>query len=156
PTRNMLGSLALLGACAIELRRFDETLPQEESLVALAMAAAAPWLSWLFFLLPSRAQSHPDRSWRSFRNRFGVVWALRLREQFNHAARNAGVNVELTWQGLRRADGNPPSDEEQITSNELLAALMRRFGIGNSGTVLTSREAHDRAAIASNSSTDQT
>jgi hypothetical protein len=50
-----------------------------------------------------------------------LVWGQRLREQFNHAARHAGLDAELRWGRLMTS--NDPA------ACELLAALMKRFGM---------------------------
>ncbi len=43
-----------------------------------------------------------DRVWIDFRNAFGCVWALRVSERINHAARQSDAGIELTWQGFAR------------------------------------------------------
>jgi hypothetical protein len=70
-----------------------------------------------------------DKCWLGFRDRFGVVWGQRLREQFNQAARHAGWRVVLTWQGLRiSAPGQLPSSDQRVATMETLQVLMKRFG----------------------------
>lgn len=76
---------------------------------------------------PARAEF--DRLWLDFRNRFGLVWGQRLREQFNNAARHAGWPVVLRWQGLRLTPGAAlpaPAVQDEILAT--LRALMKRFG----------------------------
>jgi hypothetical protein len=69
-----------------------------------------------------------DRAWLSFRDRFGLVWSQRLREQFNRSAANSGWPVMLTWKGLRAVPGASdqarPDDELLM---ETIRALMKRF-----------------------------
>jgi hypothetical protein len=119
----------LLAACLIELRRIDVELNDIERAWSLGLAAAAPWLAAIPIALRSRQSRDADSRWRDFRDRFGVVWAMRLREQFNRAAEHAGLKVELGWRGLNRLDGQPVGPDERIASQELLAALMKRFGL---------------------------
>jgi hypothetical protein len=70
-----------------------------------------------------------DRLWLDFRDRFGLVWGQRLREQFNTAARHAGWPVVLRWRGLRLVPGSAlPDPETQAAIVAGLRALMKRFG----------------------------
>jgi hypothetical protein len=62
--------------------------------------------------------------WRTFRDRFGFVWAQRLRDQFNRAAANAGWPVHLGWSGLR-GDMGPVGDAEKPLA--VLRSALRRF-----------------------------
>ena len=69
-----------------------------------------------------------DALWLDFRNRFGLVWAQRVREQFNRAAVNAGWPVTLYWQGLLIMAGTaPPDPDTQEAIVATLRALLKRF-----------------------------
>jgi hypothetical protein len=97
------------------------------------LAALAPWVA---LAAPRRAAAAVDRAWLDFRDRFGLVWGQRLREQFNHAANHAGWPVVLAWRGLRpkRQAGTPGPGVDQAV-RETLRALMKRFGSeGDSGS----------------------
>jgi hypothetical protein len=88
----------------------------------------APWLGFLFW----RSQRPPaaafDQVWLDFRNRFGLVWGQRVREQVNRAAANAGWPVYLYWQGLCMKSGTPAIDEaQQVEILKALRALLQRF-----------------------------
>jgi hypothetical protein len=89
----------------------------------------APWLAWLGLIFWPSAGWEGDRRWRDFRDRFGIVWGQRLREQFNAAAANAKLPIELRWRGFRRADGQPLNDADRAKTLELLNALTTRFGL---------------------------
>lgn len=93
--------------------------------------ALVPWVGlWCCWRRPLLG-SECDRLWRAFRDRFGLVWGQRLREQFNHSATHAGWPVFLSWQGLRRKPGSPPIDPDtQAAMAATLCALMKRFGPG--------------------------
>jgi hypothetical protein len=67
--------------------------------------------------------SATDQLWARFRDRFGAVWALRLREQFNAAAQNAGWPVRLGWFGLV-----PKTVQPAPEWHATLVALQKRFG----------------------------
>jgi hypothetical protein len=93
-----------------------------------ALVAVLPWLA----LEAGRTRVPPaefDRLWLGFRNRYGLVWGQRLREQFNNAAGHAGWPVVLRWQGLRLLPGTTlPDAETQAAIVAALRALMKRFG----------------------------
>jgi hypothetical protein len=71
--------------------------------------------------------------WRDFRDLFGAVWALRLQERFNSAARLADWPIHLQWSGFvqrnteKRIDvaalERPLADAVETSLN----ALLRRF-----------------------------
>jgi hypothetical protein len=79
----------------------------------------APWAGWIAMRTKADAPSAADRLWRNFRDHYGLIWALRVREQFNRAATNAGLACELRWQGFRGDGGE--------TACELLRDLLKRF-----------------------------
>jgi hypothetical protein len=65
--------------------------------------------------------------WRRFRNAYGLLWGLRAQEQFNRAATNGGLKVQLKWR--RGLVFDPPaSDAADVEkANALLAATLRPF-----------------------------
>jgi hypothetical protein len=131
PTR--LGPAALLLAlgCGGELvglvapERLPATgqLPYFDLLVLLT-----PWAGWLVARGGRPAASEFDRRWLAFRDRLGLLWGQRAREQFNTAAANAGWPVTLYWQGLRRrgrAEIVPADVQDEMI--ETLRAILKRF-----------------------------
>ncbi len=103
----------------------DFPVPEAASLLALALA---PWVAFVTWQTRPRPPSEFDRLWRNFRNCFGLVWAARLRDQFNRAAANARWPVHLYWQGLHVRRGESlPSGEVQDQIVETLQALLKRF-----------------------------
>ena len=70
---------------------------------ALALFAAAPWLG-LAALRRRPAADNFNREWLAFRDRFGMVWALPARDQFNREAVNGKWGVVLDWNGWRPRD----------------------------------------------------
>jgi hypothetical protein len=129
PTR--IGPAAfLLGlGCAAELVAVAAPTPlplgPEADAVRLCVLAA-PLAAWLTVrLLPRDEPSELDRTWRDFRDRWGVVWAQRVREQFSRSAANAGWPVTLSWQGfVFRGETNHPMQHEVAAT---LQALLKRF-----------------------------
>lgn len=94
------------------------------------------WLRarWLIVLVPWVAligirrvppASPFDPLWLDFRDRYGLVWGQRLREQFNHSAAHANWPVRLRWRGLQHIDKGAPPDLAPPTAT--LLALMQRF-----------------------------
>lgn len=77
-------------------------------------ASLAPWAAWLNLRRPA------DR-WTDFRDRYGTVWAARVRDQFNAAADNRSLPADLTWNGLvAGTDRRPEMDH-------ILDGLLQRF-----------------------------
>jgi hypothetical protein len=83
--------------------------------------------------LPRRrgAPTALNRVWLDFRDAFGVLWSLRLAEQFNATARSMGWNLRIEWDGFHAADesGDPahlPAEVDTIVRQNL-KNLLRRF-----------------------------
>ncbi len=116
PTRQAL-TVSMLGAwCALELA--EVRMP-----ASIVLLALAPWMGLLF--APTKLDDDFDSLWREYRDRFGFVWAQRLREQFNRAAENAGWPVTLGWGGLRQSGpGEMPEGERLVAT---MRALLTRF-----------------------------
>jgi hypothetical protein len=90
--------------------------------------ALSPWVGWLALRLRPAVQSEFDHLWLDFRDRFGLVWGQRLREQFNRVADHAGWPVHLSWQGLRlKADAASPDEAGRNAILAALRALLKRF-----------------------------
>jgi hypothetical protein len=134
PTR--LGPAALLLAlgCGLELASvlppdmvpdgLRPALPAGGLLLALS-----PWAAYTAGRGRPRPAAEFDRLWLGFRDRFGLVWGQRLREQFNRSAAHAGWPVVLRWTGLRLKPGAAlprPDVQEEILAT--LRALLKRFG----------------------------
>lgn len=99
---------------------------------------AALALTDLALLLPAvgiprrRAALAPlDRVWLDFRDRFGVLWSLRVAERVNASAKMYDWNVVLHWDGFSPADAEgtaadlPPDLLPKLRQN--LSNLLRRF-----------------------------
>ena len=127
PTRLVSGAVLLGIGCGLELARIGDVAALDKS--AIWCVGLAPWAGWIGLRLGPPALLTCDRVWRGFRDRYGLIWGLRLREQFNRAAMNAGRNVELRWTGVRTRDGTPVEGETESFASETLAALMQRFGL---------------------------
>jgi hypothetical protein len=134
PTR--LGPVALLvgAGCGLELvsvlpRESVPEVVQRVLPVGDLLLAVGPWAAYLQRHGRPPPAAEFDRLWLGFRDRFGLVWGQRLREQFNRAAANAGWAVVLRWSGLRLRAGAAlpaPAVQEEIVAT--LQALLKRFG----------------------------
>lgn len=89
--------------------------------------ALAPWVAWVAVSRPVEARD-ADRLWVNFRDRYGILWAERVREQFNRSAMHSGLPERLTWFGLR-----PPGMASE-DSTEILHSLLKRFNSEGSGS----------------------
>ncbi len=124
PTRLTPAALLLLVACEAELIAPIASFVRRSSEAQIVIdggRAAVPWLAWICW----RRRPHPspfDGLWLDFRDRWGVVWSQRVREQFNHASRNAGWSAVLGWGGL---EIRPADDDERYVN--LLRSILQRF-----------------------------
>jgi hypothetical protein len=98
------------------------------SFVAYLAVALVPWLALASWLRQPPAPHEFDRMWLAFRNRYGLLWAQRVREQFNRSALNAGWPFYLAWSGLRRLVISGPDDVKPEELLNTLHALLKRFG----------------------------
>jgi hypothetical protein len=76
----------------------------------------------------TRGATWSDRVWLDFRDAFGAVWALRVMERINQAARQSRRSDVLGWHGFR--DGWDPLAERDATQESLamtIRMLLRRF-----------------------------
>jgi len=131
PTRLAPAALLLLVAIAAELAALyagDWLFAAGGLWIAHLLLMSAPWLAWICLAERRAPRSDFDRLWLTFRDRWGLVWGQRVREQFNSAAGHAGWPVRLYWQGLavRETDAVVTSgDREKM--QETLRAVLQRF-----------------------------
>ncbi|MCX7700816.1 MAG: hypothetical protein N2039_08045 [Gemmataceae bacterium] len=129
PTRLGIAASLMLLAVAGELYLLRWAGSETWHQWAVILAGAAPWVGWMTMSLRRTSADQATQRWLDFRNRFGVVWAWRLREQFNNSSLHRQLGLELTWGGVRRSDGGELSEADREGANETLAALMLRFGM---------------------------
>jgi len=93
------------------------------------LLATACWAGWL--VVGRRAKLAVfDREWLTFRDRFGLLWGQRVREQFNCAAANAGWAVFLRWGGLRKTNReSQPNAKQEDEMIKTLRGLLKRFSV---------------------------
>jgi hypothetical protein len=125
PTRLGLAALFAAAGCGVEVARLVAVGPAGE-FAGRALLGLAPWVGWLVVTGAPAPASEFDRLWMAYRDRFGLVWGQRMREQFNRAAANAGWPVVLGWRGLRaEGAGTPPGAAQAVAT---LQAVLKRFG----------------------------
>jgi hypothetical protein len=130
PTRLAGTVLVLAVASGVELALLQDALAEESSgawlvHVSRGLIPLGCWLGWVMARKAPPA-SEFDRHWLAFRDRFGLMWGQRLRDQFNRAAANAGWPVWLRWSGL---DGDTHETKEMV---ETFLVMVKRFGTGAS------------------------
>jgi hypothetical protein len=135
PTRMGLAALALAVGCGLELYCLVghaglamDSAPDWIAGCGRLLVAVSPWIAWGLMKAKPIPASEFDRVWLDFRDRFGLTWSLRLREQFNCAGANAGWHSWLGWSGLQ----GPVEEVAQPDKLETLKALLKRFGIAPS------------------------
>ncbi len=129
PTRLAPAAIVLGVGCAAEFFRLIEpewqVLPIPVGWLALGLT---PWIAFWSWRRGAAGDSKFDRIWRDFRDRYGLVWAQRVREQFNRAAHHAGWPVLLHWRGLdQRAESRQPVEATRTEMLTTLKALLKRF-----------------------------
>lgn len=85
-----------------------------ESLVYFMIALVCAWI------VSRRAAKRGlglQHLWRNFRDAYGAVWALRVAERLNAAAKQHGWPVEFTWGGIL-VFGRTPTDNGSTKPNE--------------------------------------
>jgi hypothetical protein len=129
PTRLGPALAPLGGACGLVMARLAGAgWGEGAEVLARGLLAVTPWVALLSYRPGAPAASAFDREWRGFRDRYGLVWGLRLREQFNRAAAHAGWPVRLTWSGLQSSEeGAPPAPGALL---DVLRSARRRFDAG--------------------------
>lgn len=124
PTRLLPAALLLGVVCAWELAAVRANLDPPWSRWPCPALALVPWLAWIAFRFHAVSLTAPDALWLSFRDRFGFLWAQRVREQFNNSMQHAGLGVRLRWSGL---DWPEQSAEVVGQVDAILRALLKRF-----------------------------
>jgi hypothetical protein len=135
PTRLGVGALLIAAGAGWEMYRLlEKPVVHQSGFKAADVVLLAPWLAWAGVVLGCvrdvrLRRSSAERLWLSYRDRFGLAWGLRLREQFNYAANNSSLPVVLTWTRLQPTARAALPAEPDSPVYETLAALMKRFGL---------------------------
>ncbi|MBX9679317.1 MAG: hypothetical protein K2X38_11190 [Gemmataceae bacterium] len=119
PAATLLGISS--GIVAAHRLRADSVDPIHAEIARLAVLMS-PWFAWRF--ARRAANDSLEARWLDFRDRYGLVWAQRVREQFNHSAQNAGWATYLTWQTLTIDEQDAAREAEMRRS---LSGLLQRF-----------------------------
>jgi hypothetical protein len=126
PTTLGPSALLLAAGCSWEMMRLlGWTALAGSAWLGLFLLALAPWTAWMTLTLQSPAATELDRLWLAYRDRFGLVWGLRVQEQYNRAAHHAGWPVVLRWGGLQATATEPSPDPAALVAT--LRAVLKRF-----------------------------
>jgi hypothetical protein len=100
-------------------------MPEPKPVVALACEVLA--MAVAACSRRSRSALSPiDRTWRDFRDSVGAIWALRVQERFNAAARQHAWPLELGWSGLTTVDGRQARLVPQEATSRSPGSIARR------------------------------
>jgi len=131
PTRLAAAMVVAAIGCGLELAILQATpevgtLLERVVVIGRCLLAASPWIALVVVRALPLPPAQFDRLWIGFRDRFGLVWGQRVREQFNRAVVHAGWPVVLRWRGLRAFGLIDETQRAAITA--ALRALLKRFG----------------------------
>jgi hypothetical protein len=127
PTCAGPAALLLIIGCAGQMLLLfapEALAPSAECGTEIALLLA-PWGALLGWRWRRPGHRSLDQLWLSFRDRYGLLWSQRVREQFNHAARHAGWPAFLGWRGLRRSGAISVAEEKEMLRT--LEAALKRF-----------------------------
>ena len=128
PTRLAPAAILLLVGGTLAFSAIVTEGAEVRLLIGSFLVSCVPWVAYVSFLSRKPAGSEFDYTWFDFRDRYGFVWAQRVRDQFNRSAAHSAWPVILRWQGLRLKPGAEMPDEkvqQEIVST--LKALLKRF-----------------------------
>ena len=143
-SRVNLGVVFAIPVCGFAIQaRTDHPYFSEFLLLVLSLAGISPWLAWAGFFMRKPPADPLSQLLQAFRDRFGLVWELRLKEQFKQAAKHRGLSLELASHrirrldlpdalyltSVRRLDITQADESERAAAYEILVALMKRFGL---------------------------
>jgi hypothetical protein len=135
PTRFWLAALLVAAGQIVALGFYLPLVRRElfshASAAGVALAGAALVAAWLAARRQRKEANPYDRLWLDFRDRFGLLWSLRVQERVNALAQQEGWPLELAWGGFcDPASGAPLAAIDQVIEPTLrvsLTALLRRF-----------------------------
>jgi hypothetical protein len=129
PTRMGPAALAAALAGSLELAALAGWIGRHPDFEpAGILVPLAAWVGMIGMFAGRRAADPVNAMWFSFRDRYGLFWGQRTREQFNLAARHAKWPLRLTWQGVRRERGTDGlASPDRAVMLELLQSILKRF-----------------------------
>lgn len=98
------GQLALFAPQLLPNLEQATTATLEIGSVLIALAVGVAYGDWF---RPSSSIQGRNRTWRTFRDAYGGVWALRVQERLNATARKLDWKARLCWSGF--VDAEEPS-----------------------------------------------
>ena len=125
PTRWMLPALAAGAWSVTDLWRLSQQSQAGPSAVMATLFAALIWLA--LTRKPPNVIDELRALWLAFRDSYGLVWSLRVQEQFNNAAQHAGLPVRLKWNGVVAPTDAGIDEHVRQEALRTLQAVLKRF-----------------------------
>jgi hypothetical protein len=105
--------------------------PEAGPSIVMAILFAA--LVWSACDRKPEAAGEFDALWLAFRDSYGLVWGLRVEEQFNHAAQHARLPVRLKWNGMVTLTDAAIDEHVRQEALRTLEAVLKRFVTSSAG-----------------------
>ncbi|NOZ39526.1 MAG: hypothetical protein GXP24_04790 [Planctomycetes bacterium] len=131
PTRNWRAAILVAAGQIVLLREhlwLGESLsPAWDQLVGVGCLLSATTL------VSCRRPEATDRlssfseQWKSFRDRYGTFWALRILGRVNQTAELRDWPLRLHWSGFETQKNQQPTETQLAELGQALATLLRRF-----------------------------
>ncbi len=132
PTIAWFPGMVLGGVCTMEcVLLFNDWLAFSTTYLDILHLCllTIPWLGLAAWRSRRTPALEIDNVWFDFRDRFGLFWGQRVREQYNRSAANTGLPGHLYWHGWKNRSCAMPATREQAKEMQtILRALLQRFG----------------------------
>ncbi len=117
------GIVQMLGLFSVETPPTPELLALADfGILLLPWLGLLAWRHWRSDLAPI------NEIWRYFRDRYGLFWGQRIREQYNTSARHEGLPGYLYWRGWKAGPVDAlPTPIDDLRMQALMTALVQRF-----------------------------
>ncbi len=133
PTRHGWSALIVMVVLGLLLHQLQSDTTKGDPLWLLSCAMGgmswAAWLAWLNRRTSSgqaTAWERLNQRWLNFRDRYGMVWSLRVLEQTNRSLHHQKLPLKLHWFGWTASE-TPPTEEALERADHLLGQILRRF-----------------------------
>ncbi|MFL5244413.1 MAG: hypothetical protein ACJ8FY_20120 [Gemmataceae bacterium] len=123
----LLAGCAILMVVTLKMAGFHNSRDSFVAEWGFGVITISPWIALTVMCRKAKLRDDLDKAWLSFRDRYGMVWALRIADQFNRSAANSGWPFRLTWAGVKGSTAG--YDKSALHTWE---ELIKRFGAAGS------------------------